>query len=295
MRVAAATAEQTVLGEGSRWDDRRGEVLRVDILAGRVFRDRVGPDGALTPVRAYDVPGTVGAIAPIAGDPGCLLAAGRGFAYLDADGSLRVVAEATPAGHRMNDAACDAAGRMWAGSLAEDHRAGAGALHRLGRDGRVNTVLDGLTIPNGIGWSPDGRTMYLVDSAPRIVHAIAFDPDSGELGGARALVSWPEETGAPDGLTVDSGGDLWIAVYGGGRVERRGPEGRLRTTYAIPAAQVTSCAFAGTGLDRLYVTTATEGWSDERRHSEPGAGLVYVLDPGTTGRPAAPFRPATPY
>jgi sugar lactone lactonase YvrE len=287
----ACTVEQAVLGEGARWDARRDELLRVDIVAGRVHRDRVADDGGLVPVRSYALPGTVGAIAPIDGDDGWLLAAGRGFTHLAPDGSLRTIADVAPPGTRMNDAACDPSGRCWAGTLADDHRPGGGALYRLDRVGQVELVLDGLTISNGIGWSPDGATMYLADSGPRVVHAFAFDAPRGTISGGRALVTIPEDLGAPDGLTVDAAGDLWVAIYGGWCVRRYGPDGVLRGELPVPAAQCTSCAFGGPGLSRLYVTTATEGWDEERRRAEPAAGLLYRLVTDAVGRPAAPFRP----
>ena len=97
--------------------------------------------------------------------------------------------------------------------------------------------------------------------------------------------------GTPDGLTVDAHGDLWVAIWGAGRIQRYTPEGELREELLLPAAQSTSCAFAGTGLNRLYVTTASEGFSDEQRRADPAAGLVYRFDTRATGRPAAPFRP----
>ena len=290
--AVACTTEQTVLGEGARWDARRDELLRVDIVAGRVYRDRVAEDGGLVPVRAYAVPGTVGAITPIEGDDGWLLAAGRGFVHLQLDGSLRTIgAEVAPAGTRMNDAACDPQGRFWAGTLADDHHAGDGALYRLDRDGRVEQALDGLTISNGLGWSPDGGTMYLVDSIPGVIHAFVFDGARGVISDGRILITIPEEVGAPDGLTVDAAGDLWVAIYGGGCVRRYAPNGLLRQVLEVPAEQSTCCAFGGPGMTRLYATTATEGWSDERRRAEPAAGLVYRLDTDSVGRPALPFRP----
>ncbi len=191
----------------------------------------------------------------------------------------------------MNDGACDPQGRFWAGTLADDHRAGGGALYRLDPDGSTSLVLEGLTIANGIGWSPDGCTMYLVDSGPRVIHAFAFDPATGAISGGRALATVDEHVGSPDGMTVDAAGDLWVAVYGGGRVHRYSPEGKLLQALPVPAAQSTCCAFGGPGLSRLYVTTATEGWSHERRRAEPAAGLVYRLDTDATGVSAAPFRP----
>jgi sugar lactone lactonase YvrE len=289
--AVACTTEQTLLGEGARWDARRGELLRVDILDGLVFRDRVDAEGVLVPVGSYRVPGTVGAITPVQGDPGWLLAAGRGFLHLRPDGSLRLVAEVAPAGTRMNDAACDPQGRFWAGTLAEDHRAGGGALYRLDWAGRAEMVLDGLTISNGLGWSPDGNTMYLVDSGPRAIHAFEFDADRGTISGGRVLAAVSEEVGAPDGMTVDAAGDLWVAIYGGGRVHRYSPDGVLRQVLTVPAEQCTSCAFGGPGLHQLYVTTATEDWSDEQRRAEPASGLMYRFDADATGRPAFPFRP----
>jgi sugar lactone lactonase YvrE len=204
------TTDQTQLGEGTRWDDRHQELLHVDILTGRVFRHKINDDGALFPVQIHEVPGTVGAIAPIEDD---------------------------------------------------------------------------------VGWSPDSRTMYLADSSPGVIHAFAFDPEQGAISEDRLLVDVPEETGSPDGLTVDAAGDLWVAIYGGGRVQRYAPDGRLREELFVPAEQTTCCTFAGPGLHRLYVTTATENWTDERRRAEPGAGLVYMFETDATGQPAAPFRP----
>ncbi len=289
------TTEQNVLGEGARWDARRNELLRVDVLAGRVFRDRVADDGALVPVRTYEVPGTVGAIAPINGDDGWLLAANRGFSHLSLDGTLLRLNDVAPEGTRMNDAACDPQGRFWAGTKAHDNRIGGGALYRLDRDGRIEQMLDGLTISNGLGWSPDGATMYLADTIPRVIHEFAFDGERGAISDGRVLIEVPEEVGAPDGLTVDADGDLWVAIWGGGRVRRHAPDGSLRAELLVPAAETTSCAFGGAGLNRLYVTTATEGWSPEQRRAFPAAGLVYRFDTDATGLPAARFRPDSPW
>jgi sugar lactone lactonase YvrE len=288
---AACTSEQTQLGEGVRWDARRDELLHLDILAGRVFREHVASDGDLVRVAVHDVPGTVGAIAPIKDDDGWILAAGRGFVYLRPDGSFRRAADVAPADTRMNDAACDPSGRFWAGTLADDHRPGGAALYRLDRDGRTELMLDGLTISNGLGWSPPGNTMYLVDSGPRVIHAFAFDAERGTISDGRVLATVPEDVGAPDGMTVDAAGDLWVAVYGGGRVNRYSPEGVLLEVVHVPAEQSTCCAFGGPGLRRLYVTTATENWSDSQRRASPEAGLVHRLDTDATGQPAAMFRP----
>jgi sugar lactone lactonase YvrE len=289
--AVACTTGQMLLGEGLRWDARCSELLGVDILAGRVYRGRVADTGGLSLIRDYWVPSTVGAIVPVEGDEGWVLAAGRGFVHLSPDGSLRPLAEVTPPGTRMNDGACDPQGRLWAGTLADDFRAGGGALYRLDGNGRIELMLSELTISNGLGWSPDGSSMYLVDSGPRVIHAFRFDAERGAISDDRVLVTVAEEVGAPDGLTVDADGDLWVAIYGGGRVQRFSPDGELRETLHVPPMQSTSCAFAGPGLNRLYVSTATEGWSDEDRRAQPEAGLIYRFDTDAIGRPAQPFRP----
>jgi len=240
--AVACTTEQTQLGEGVRWDAQRGELLRVDILAGRVYRDQVKGDGSLVSIRVYDLPWTIGMIAPVEGDGGWLLGAGRGFAHLAPDGSHSLIAEVSPAGTRMNDGACDPQGRFWAGTLADDHHEGGGALYRLERDGRVELMLDELTISNGVGWSPDGLTMYLVDSGPRVIHAFAFDADRGTISAGRILVTVPENVGSPDGMTVGAAGDLWVAIYGGGQVHRYAPDGSLREVHTVPGRESTCCA-----------------------------------------------------
>jgi sugar lactone lactonase YvrE len=289
--AVASTTRQALLGEGLRWDARRDELLVVDIIDGAVYRTKVLENGELNLEREYWVPGTVGAIAPVTGDDGWVIAAGRGFMHLGLNGSLRPIAQVAPFGSRMNDGACDPQGRFWAGALAQDFRPGAGSLYRLERDGHVEEILDRLTISNGIDWSPDGTVMYLADSGPRQVHAFAFDGENGTISDDRVLITVGEDVGVPDGLTVDAGGDLWVAIYGGARIQRYSPDGVLRQELDVPAEQCTSCAFAGPGLNRLYVTTATEGWSEEQRLADPSAGIVYRFDVAAAGRPAALFRP----
>ena len=287
--AVACTAEQNVLGEGVRWDAARGELLRVDISLGRVYRDRVADDGGLLPVRTYDLPGTVGAVAPVSGDDGWVVAAGRGFARLSPDGALSPIADVAGEGTRMNDAACDPEGRFWAGTTSD--RPGGAALYRLDPDGQTTLMLDGLTTSNGLGWSLDRGTMYHADSGPRVINAWDFDAGDGSISNPRVVVATSAELGTPDGLTVDAAGDLWVAIWGAGRVHHYSPGGDLLDELAVPAAQTSCCAFGGPGLTRLYVTTATQDWTDAQRRADPGAGLVYRFDTDATGLPAEPFRP----
>ena len=172
------SAQPGLLSEGPRWDGERGELLWVDIVGSRLHRARVGADGQLDEAAPIQFDRFVGAAAPAAGG-GYVLAAGPGFLSIDDSGTVRELAqpEAGRDDVRMNDGACDPQGRFWAGTMAHDESPGAGVLHRLELDGACTTVLRGLTISNGIGWSPDGSTMYLSDSGSRRIDAFDFDAD----------------------------------------------------------------------------------------------------------------------
>src|SRR5947209_2852923 len=262
-----------LLSEGPRWHEERQELLWVDILGRQMHRGTLSPDGALERVETISVDRHIGAVAPAAGG-GYVLAAGAGFLFVDDAGSIQELAQ--PEGDRtdvrMNDGACDPQGRFWAGTMAYDESPGAGTLYRLELDGRCTPVLTGLTISNGIGWNPSGTMMYLSDSGAGVVEAFDFDGPSGAIGGRRTLVRVDEPGMAPDGLTVDEQGDLWVGLYGGWAVNRYGTDGRLRGAVSIPAAQATSCAFGGPDRRTLFVTTGRERLDDEALERQPDAG-----------------------
>ena len=284
-------------GEGPTWDDGRGELLWVDITAGQVRRASVDADDTLTELAVHRGGDTVGAVVPAA-DGGWLLAADGGFTHLPADGTARVLVTlagegGTDAGGgtRMNDAACDPAGRFFAGTMAFDERPGAGTLYRLDLDGTVTTVLDGLTVSNGIGWSPDGGTVYLADSGPGVVHAFDYDLASGTFAAGRVLLEFTGDDGVADGLTVDDEGCVWTALWGGGQVRRWSPDGELLAVVDVPGAeQTSSCAFAGPRRDLLVVSTSAEGLDDAARAAQPDAGRLYAVRPGVTGPAASTYR-----
>lgn len=290
---AVLCVESTVtLGEGSRWHSSSGELLWVDITAGRLFREYVDDAGNLTRVATHDVSMPLGAVAPVAAIGGWVLAAGHGFAYLPALGGLQVVAETDAgAGMRMNDGACDGRGRFWAGAVAHDLAPGASSLYRLDGDGSVSAVLRGLTISNGIGWSPDGSTMYLADSGPGCIFAFDFDEPTGELSSRRVLIQLGDVEGVPDGLTVDDEGCLWVAVYGGSEVRRYSPFGDLLERVPVPAQQVTSCCFGGSAGTTLFVTTARERFGEHESREQPLAGSVFAVPTSVTAPAVAEFQP----
>jgi sugar lactone lactonase YvrE len=221
------------------------------------------------------------------------VAAGTGFLHVDEDGSFHELAqpEAGRSDVRMNDGICDPQGRFWAGTMAYDESPGAGSLYRLELDGSCTTVLTGLTISNGMGWSPDGTTMYLADSGTSLIQAFDFDATSGDLSRARTLVHIDEPGVAPDGLTVDEDGGIWVALWGGAAVRRYGPDGKVLTTVSFPVDLPTSCAFGGQKRSTLYVTTARHGLDERALARQPLAGHVFRVERlGVKAAPCTPYR-----
>jgi sugar lactone lactonase YvrE len=278
-QLAELPVPRAALGEGPCWEPTEGALYWTDIPAHRVHR--LAADGTHV---SWGTGQPVGAIVPRSGG-GLALAARGGFWALDpATGQLALLAhvEADVPGNRMNDGACDRAGRFFAGTMAEDESPGAGTLYRLEPDLEVTPVLSGVSISNGIGWSPDESLMYYVDSPTHSVDVFDYDPASGAIGNRRALASPGGGAVVPDGLTVDSGGDIWVALWGGSALLRYGHDGRLKQTLEVPAAHVTNCAFGGPDLATLYITTA----------GGPGRcpGALFACQPGATGLAASPFR-----
>jgi sugar lactone lactonase YvrE len=264
------------LGEGPLWDHRKGRLAWVDILAGLVhFTD---PDtGVTTSIPAGTEVGALG----LRGDDGYLLAVRNGFGTLDG-ASIEITNEViSDAGQRMNDGSLDPAGRFVAGSITGD-RSATGALYSRDTDGTVRTLFDGVTVSNGLAWSADGDLMYYVDSPLQSIDVMDYDIESGTVSGRRPFVAIPESAGIPDGLTIDAEGCLWLALWGGSAVRRYSPDATLIGEVELPVSRVTSCAFGGPDLDRLFITTASVGASpdDPPRALE---GALFVVEPGCTG------------
>jgi sugar lactone lactonase YvrE len=264
----------------------------VDILAGELHVAPLDDAGNLEPVRTLRAGRHVGAAAPAVGG-GYVLAAAGGFCHIDNNGTLIELAQ--PEGGRtdvrMNDGICDAQGRFWGGTVAYDETPGAARLYRLELDGSCTLVLAGLTIANGMGWSPDGTTMYLADSGTGDVYAFDFDPASGDIDGRRTLVHIDTPGAVPDGLTVDSNGDVWVALWNGGALARYAADGSLRETVPVMVDRPTSCSFGGPDRSALFVTTSREGLDEATLARQPESGHVLRIDGlGVTGPPCNPYR-----
>ena len=281
--VVSETAYE--LAEGPFWDAARERLLWVDIAGGTVLAGRLRDD-RVDVIEEHRFPSTVGAVVPTA-DDGLLVALRDGLASIAADGVVRTGHRVLPEADdsRLNDGACDPAGRFLVGSMSLDGREGGERLYRLDRDGTLEVVDDDLTLSNGLGWSPDGRTMYHVESVPGIIWSRSYEPESGAMGPRRQHLRIDD--GTPDGLCVDADGNLWVAVWGTGQVRCFTPDGDHVATVDVAVPQPSSVAFVGPMLDRLLITTAREDLSAEQLEEHPLSGHLFLASVGKQGIPAA--------
>jgi sugar lactone lactonase YvrE len=273
------------LGEGPVWDARSGRLVWVDI-EGRALHSTDPATGATT---THSMPLPIGIAVPRQSG-GFVAALEDGFHAIDPDGHTRLIAAIdTEAGRlRFNDGACDPAGRFLAGTMAYDYAPGAGALYRLDADLRVTRMLTEITISNGLGWSPDGGTMYYVDTPTRRIDAFDYDLATGALSRRRPFAEIDGD-GRPDGLCVDVDGAVWVALWPGWSVRRYLVDGTLDAILPVPVAKVSSCTFGGPSLDELFITTASTELSEEERAAQPHAGSLFRASVGVRGVLRASF------
>jgi sugar lactone lactonase YvrE len=264
------------LAEAPRWLGDR--LVFTDILSGTLLAAPGASPGDAWVLARLDVP--LGAVAPVAGRPGeWIAAAGPGIALIGADGALTWIGrpeDGAPTAMRMNDGCCDPGGRFWAGSMSYDAVEGAGSLYRVGADGTVTKALDGMTIVNGPAFTADGSLMYVSDTFAGVIYACAIDPPTGEIISRRVFAEIPTGDGAPDGMTVDASGRLWVALWDGSAVRRFRPDGSAEATIPVPARRPTSVCLGGPGGDQLFVSSARYGILDPS--AEDGAILSVRVD-----------------
>ncbi|MUW15917.1 SMP-30/gluconolactonase/LRE family protein [Halorubrum sp. CBA1125] len=264
-RVADTTAHT---GEGPLWHPDEGRLYWVDIPAGRLHR--YDPETERDEV-AYETDGV-----PIGGftveADGALLLFTRGRVERLVPGESTTERVATvDADTRFNDVIADPEGRVFAGTMP-----GSGALgdlYRIDTDGSVRVVVEGIDVPNGMGFSGDGTTFYLTESASRRIDAFDYDYATGEIANRRSFVETPPGDGVPDGMTVDAADHLWSARWDGGRVVRYDPSGAVVDAVSLPARKVASVTFGEPSRDALYLTTALAG--RDRSVEGDGAGALF--------------------
>ncbi|NQS91387.1 MAG: SMP-30/gluconolactonase/LRE family protein [Chloroflexi bacterium] len=198
-------------------------------------------------------------------------------------GSIEIIVnpEADRKGARFNDGRVDNTGRFWAGTLGEDDQS---KLYRLDPDGSIHIMETGITISNGIGWSPNNQTMYYTDSPLRVIYAYDFDPESGRIENRKEFIRVPIREGFPDGLTVDSEGFVWSAQWDGWQITRYDPDGKIERVIPLPVQRPTSCTFGGPDLNQLFITSAWTGLNEIDRREQPLAGDLFCVQTDVIGQ-----------
>jgi len=285
------------VGESPYWSQREGALYWVDIVGKRLLR-RCFAASAETESWVFD--DLVCAVAERRHAPGVVLAQRHALTYFDpADDAQEVFLGFGALGEtiRANDGRCDPAGRFWLGTMQNNIAADgtpqpltdrSGHLYSVTANGVMADHLDGIGIPNGLAWSPDGMTLYLADTVDERIDAFAFDPDTGTLGDRRVLVA-PGDPGGPDGASVDVDGCLWVARWGGGCLIRYTPDGRVDRGLELPIRNPSACAFGGSDHRTLFVTSATFDLRPDQRHPSELDGAVLAVDVGVEGIPAHAF------
>jgi len=284
--LRSALGLRAKLGEGPVWHRDERALYWVDVFKPSVNRF----DPATGENRAIAAPEPVHAVA-LTGGMSLIAVLDASLAYCDfASGRYEpIVTLIDGVATNLNDGRCDRAGRFWVGAKARDWESPLGALFRLDRDGSIHRMEEGIKLSNGLGWSPDNRAMYYIDSAPGEIYAYDFDFPTGAIANRRVLVRVPKEAGLPDGMTVDAAGFLWVAQWGGARVVRYDPDGKIERTIAVPASRPTSCMFGGNDLTTLFITSGTMRMSAAELAAEPQAGNLFALETDIEGLPEPHF------
>ena len=277
--ITAVCAEH---GEGPIWDADRNVLVIVDMERGALVE--VTAEGR---TRRHELGGVAAAIRPRAGG-GYVLAVARGFQLLTRDfvPDGPVVTAFADERLRMNDGGCDPQGRFYCGSMAYDETAGVGTLYRLDPDRSVHPVLGDLTIPNGLQWTADGRTVLHIDTPTDRIDAHDFDPATGTFSNRRPFVSIPDGAGHPDGMAIDEDDGVWVALWGGSAVHHYTADGALADVIEVGAKDVTACAFGGDDRSTLYITTSRRDRGDA---DGPQAGAVFAVPTRVRGATLHPF------
>ena len=260
------------LGEGPFWDSKKEELYFVDISNKQVLI--FTPSSKSLETISFDQ--EIGAVL-LDQNSELIVAARDGLYAATRDGDLKTLLAPIDFGDssiRCNDAKCDANGRIWVGTMAFDFAEGAASLYSFDSE-NLKEVLSDLTIANGLGWSPDQKTMYFIDSLTSRVDSFDFDLATGAISNRQPFVTINEPGVIPDGMTTDEDGGIWVALFGGSAVRRFDSSGKLTHTVSVPATQVTSCCFGGPDMSELYITTAQYAMDADTLSRDPLAGSLF--------------------
>jgi sugar lactone lactonase YvrE len=285
MDITCLADVKATLGEGPIWDPSSQALTFVDIKGRRAFRWREERG-----LEEFSTPFRLGSLIPRASG-GFISGTDRGVAAVDLEAErfeLLFDPEEDRDTNRFNDAKVDRAGRLFAGTMDDEERQASGAFYRFDKNLACTRVDDGFKVTNGPAFSPDGKVMYANDSALQVTYRYDLTPDGTPLN-RREFARFGEGEGYPDGMTVDAEGCLWIAFWDGWCLRRLSPTGERLAELRVPVQRPTSCTFGGPELDRLFITSARIGLSDDDLSTQPYAGGLFMTVPGVRGIADQPF------
>jgi sugar lactone lactonase YvrE len=273
---------QNKLGEGAVWSPEEQALYWLDIENRCFHRLYLATHKQET----FEVGDMIGVLA-LCASGGLVMATQHGFATWDFSTNRLTYLQDPLAGQankRFNDGAIDCKGRFWAGSMSmQEPRQPVETLYRLDPDGSLHTMDNGFRLPNGMVWSPDNRLLYFTDSEAQTIYLYDFDAESGAITHRRPFITTPDEPGVPDGLTIDDEGFLWSMRWGGAKIIRYDPDGKVEREISLPVPHPTSCAFGGPDRREVFITTSWSGLSDEERRRYPQSGDLFHFSAEVTG------------
>ena len=276
------------LGEGAFWNHKTQRLYWIDIEGKKLHIF----DPATKTNRSFDTPSRIGTVVP-ANATEAMVALEDGIHIINIEtGLLTMYAEIENdiPDNRMNDGKCDPAGRLWSGTMHMPQTSANGTVYMIAGDGSYKSMIDSVTISNGIVWTKDAKTMYYIDTPTGYVRAYDYDNTTGAITNERKVIEVPEKIGYPDGMAIDNEDKLWIGLWNGNKVARYDPlTGKMMSSIDVPAHNVTACAFGGPNLDTLYITTARVDMADAELDSLPLSGSLFKAVPGITGVNSAQF------
>jgi len=282
MNIRAISEVISDLGEGPIWSANTNSVTWTDITQNTFHTADIDTGKTMS----FGVPSMVGAIAH-SKDGGYIAATQKGFARIGVDGKYSPLHSFLPDDMRMNDGKVDPSGRFWAGSMALSFEKGRGSLYVLEKDNSYRSILDDITLSNGMGWSPDAQYFYYIDSVPGVLKRFDYDLYTGHISNPKDLITFDSSSGIPDGMSMSSDGKIVIALWDGGRIEIYEPSGEKVSEITLGVSRPTSCTFAGPNRDILIVSTASQGIDQA---DEPLAGkILAVTGTGLSGLPTQQY------
>jgi len=282
MNIRAISEVTSDLGEGPIWSADTNSVTWTDITQNTFHTADIDTGRTMS----FGVPSMVGAIAH-SKEGGYIAATQKGFARIGVDGKYSPLHSFLPDDMRMNDGKVDPSGRFWAGSMALSFEKGRGSLYVLEKDNSYRSILDDITLSNGMGWSPDAQYFYYIDSVPGVLKRFDYDLHTGQISNPKDLITFDSSSGIPDGMSMSSDGKIVIALWDGRRIEIYEPSGEKVSEITLGVSRPTSCTFAGPNRDILIVSTASQGIDQA---DEPLAGkILAVTGTGLSGLPTQQY------